>query len=120
MSHGATARLVGLGRNDPLFARIRAEAEEAARNDPALASFLMTAILNHDTLESAVMHRVAERLDHADAPSALIRQVYEDVVSRESSIGDAFRADIIAVVDRDPACLRGRRSRAGSVSASMS
>ena len=106
MAHGSPARLVGLGRNDPLFARIRVEAEQAARNDPALASFLMTAILNHDTLESAVVHRVAERLDHADAPSTLIRQTYEDVVARNSSIGEAFRADIIAVADRDPACLR--------------
>jgi serine O-acetyltransferase len=106
MSHGATARVVGLGRNDPLFARIRSEAEEAARNDPALASFLMTAILNHDTFEGAVIHRVAERLDHGDAPSSLIRQAYEDVVARDSSIGEAFRADIIAVLDRDPACLR--------------
>jgi serine O-acetyltransferase len=106
MSHGATARVVGLGRNDPLFARIRSEAEEAARNDPALASFLITAILNHDTLEGAVIHRVAERLDHGDAPSSLIRQAYEDVVARDSSLGEAFRADIIAVLDRDPACLR--------------
>ena len=106
MAHGSTARLVGLGGNDPLFARIRIEAEEAARGDPALASFLMTAILNHDTLEGAVVHRVAERLDHSDAPSAMIRQTYEDVVARDASIGEAFRADIIAVVDRDPACLR--------------
>ncbi|MBV8471890.1 MAG: serine O-acetyltransferase [Hyphomicrobiales bacterium] len=106
MAHGSPARLIGLGRNDPLFARIRVEAEQAAHNDPALASFLMTAILNHDTLESAVIHRVAERLDHIDAPSTLIRQTYEEVVARDSSIGDAFRADIIAVADRDPACLR--------------
>ncbi|MFZ1963233.1 MAG: serine O-acetyltransferase [Roseiarcus sp.] len=106
MSHGATARVVGLGRNDPVFARIRSEAEEAARGDPALASFLMTAILNHDTLEGAVIHRVAERLDHSDAPSAMIRQAYEDVVARDPSIGEAFRADLIAVLDRDPACLR--------------
>ena len=106
MAQSSRARLVEFGRNDPLFARIRSEAEEAARNDPALASFLMTAILNHDTLEGAVIHRVAERLDHGDAPSALIRQVYEDVVSRDPSFGEAFRADIIAVLDRDPACLR--------------
>ena len=106
MALGSTVRLVGLGRNDPLFARIRIEAEEAARNDPALASFLMTAILNHDTLEGAVIHRVAERLDHGHVPSSLIRQAYEDVVSRDSSIGEAFRADVIAVADRDPACLR--------------
>jgi serine O-acetyltransferase len=106
MSHGATARVVGLGGNDPVFARIRSEAEEAARGDPALASFLKTAILNHDTLEGAVIHRVAERLDHSDAPSAMIRQAYEDVVARDPSIGEAFRADLIAVLDRDPACLR--------------
>jgi serine O-acetyltransferase len=106
MSHGATARVVGLGRNDPVFARIRSEAEEAVRGDPALASFLMTAILNHDTLEGAVIHRVAERLDHSDAPSAMIRQAYEDAVARDPSIGEAFRADLIAVLDRDPACLR--------------
>ena len=106
MAQGSAVRLVGLGGNDPMFARVRNEAEEAARRDPALASFLMTAILNHDTLEHAVVHRVAERLDHRDAPGALIRQAYEDVISRDASIGVAFRADMMAVVDRDPACLR--------------
>ncbi len=62
------AKLVGLGKNDPLFARIRIEAQEAAQRDPALAAFLMTAILNHDTLEHAISHRVAERLSHPDLP----------------------------------------------------
>jgi len=106
MAQRSTARLVGLGRNDPMFARVRIEAEEAASRDPALASFLMTAILNHDTLEHAVAHRVAERLSHNDIPGALIRQAYDDLIARDSSIGDAFRADLMAVVDRDPACLR--------------
>jgi serine O-acetyltransferase len=106
MAQSSTAQVLGLSRNDPLFARVRIEAEEAARRDPALASFLMTAILNHDTLEHAVVHRVAERLDHRDAPGALIRQAYEDVIARDSSIGVAFRADMVAVIDRDPACLR--------------
>ncbi len=100
------AKIVGLGTNDPLFARIRIEAQEAAKCDPALASFLMTAILNHDHLEDAVAHRVAERLAHPDMPATMIRQEYEDLIARDSSIGDAFRADLIAVADRDPACLR--------------
>ena len=71
------AKLVGLGPSDPLFARIRIEAQEAVKRDPALAGFLMTAILNHDTLEHAVAHRVAERLSHPDLPGALIRQEYD-------------------------------------------
>jgi serine O-acetyltransferase len=106
MAQSSTARLVGLGRNDPVFARIRIEAEEAVSRDPAIASFLVTAILNHDTLEFAVAHRVAETLSHPDVPGALIRQAYEDLIERDPSIGVAFRADLMAVADRDPACMR--------------
>jgi serine O-acetyltransferase len=53
-----------------------------------------------------VSHRVASRLDHRDLPAALIRQTFDEATSRDSSIGEAFRADIMAVADRDPACLR--------------
>ena len=66
MAQGLTARIVGLAGSDPLFARIRQEAEESMRREPELATFLMTTILNHDTLESAVAYRVAARLDNAD------------------------------------------------------
>ncbi len=102
----ATAKLVGLGHNDPLFARVRIEAQEAMARDPALSSFLMTAILNHDILEHAISHRIAERLSHPDLPSVVIRQAYDELIGRDSSLGDAFRADLLAVADRDPACLR--------------
>ena len=106
MAQGLTARIVGLAGNDPLFARIRQEAEEAVRREPDLATFLTTTILNHPTLESAVAHRVAMRLDNADVSAALIRQTFGEAIARDPSIGEAFRADIIAVADRDPACLR--------------
>ena len=42
MAQSMTARIVGLAGNDPLFARIRQEAEEAMRREPELATFLMT------------------------------------------------------------------------------
>jgi serine O-acetyltransferase len=106
MAQSQIARVVGLGRNDPLFARVCAEAEEGARREPELAAFLMTNILNHATFEDAVVHRVAARLDHVDAPSALIAQTFADFVSRDPSLGEAFRADLLAVADRDPACNR--------------
>ncbi len=106
MAHSSTARIVGLAGNDPLFARIRQEAEEAARREPELALFLATTVLNHETLEGAVAHRVASRLDHRDLPAALIRQTFGEAIARDPAIGEAFRADIMAVADRDPACLR--------------
>ena len=106
MAQGLTARVVGIGGADPLFGRIRQEAEEAMRREPELALFLTVNVLNHDTLERAVSHRVASRLDHRDLPAALIRQTFEDAIARDPSIDEAFRADIMAVADRDPACLR--------------
>jgi serine O-acetyltransferase len=105
MSMLKSAKLVRL-QGDPLFQRILTEAQEAMRRDPALSAFLMTAIVHHDTLEHAIAQRVAERLAHADLPSVLIRQEFDDLIARDSSVGEAFRADLIAVADRDPACMR--------------
>jgi serine O-acetyltransferase len=106
MAQGLTAKVVGIAGADPLFARIRQEAEEAVRREPELALFLSVNILNHETLEGAVSHRVASRLDHRDLPAALIRQTFEEAIARDPTIGEAFHADIMAVADRDPACLR--------------
>jgi serine O-acetyltransferase len=88
---------------DPVWTRIRDEAEEAARREPALATFMYSSVLHHDTLEAAVVNRIAARLDHADVSAELIRQAYVDALEVEPAIGEAFRADIMAVFDRDPA-----------------
>jgi serine O-acetyltransferase len=95
-----------LDRLDPVWARIRDEAEEAARREPELSTFFYATVLNHDTLETAVVHRIAERLAHADVGDELIRQAYGEALAEDPSLGVAFRADIIAVHDRDPATHR--------------
>src|SRR5215216_3918861 len=91
---------------DPVWARIRTEAEEVVRREPELASFIYTSIVHHDTLEGAVVHRIAERLDHPDVSGELIRQAYADVLEDDATVGEAFRADIVATIDRDPAAHR--------------
>jgi serine O-acetyltransferase len=106
MAHFQTAKVIGFGKTDPIFNRIRADAEESVRREPELAGFIMATVLNHETLESAIVHRVAARLDHQDVPGDLIRQAYLEAISRDPSFGEAFRADLTAVVDRDPACMR--------------
>jgi serine O-acetyltransferase len=91
---------------DPVWARIRGEAEEIARREPELATFIYSTILHHDSLEAAVVHRVAERLDSPEVSAEMIRQAYVDALETEPAIGSAFRADIVATVDRDPATNR--------------
>ncbi len=96
----------GVRTVDPVWTRIREEAEDITRREPELASFIFATVLHHDTLESAVAQRVGDRLDHPDIRGELIRQAYDDLFEAEPSVGEAFRADIVAVADRDPATTR--------------
>src|SRR5438105_13563800 len=102
-------RQVGAGaieKVDPVWARIRGEAEEIARREPELATFIYSTILHHDSLEAAVVHRVAERLDSPEVSAEMIRQAYVDALETEPAIGAAFRAHIVATVDCYPAAHR--------------
>ena len=99
-------KIGALQKVDPVWARIRNEAEQVVEREREIASFIYTSILHHDSLEGAVVHRVAERLDHSEVPAELIRQAYADALEEEPRLGDMFRADIVATVDRDPATSR--------------
>ncbi|CAM5359090.1 Serine acetyltransferase OS=Afipia felis OX=1035 GN=cysE PE=3 SV=1 [Afipia felis] len=91
---------------DPVWTRIRDEAEEVARREPELATFIYSSVLHHDRLEAAVVHRVSERLNHDAMSAGLIRQAYSEALRADPDIGNAFRADLVAVYDRDPATSR--------------
>ena len=99
-------RAQGLETVDPVWHRIRAEAGEAAGREPALATFLFGAVVSQHSLEEAVAARVAGRLDHADVPMAIIRQAFHDALGQSNDMGTSMRADIMAVLDRDPATER--------------
>src|ERR1700685_4397225 len=57
---------------DPVWGRIRREAEETVRREPELATFIYSTILHHDTLETAVVYRLAERLDHSAVAGGIV------------------------------------------------
>jgi serine O-acetyltransferase len=106
MAQQQTRQTSPLDKVDPVWARIRREAEEVVRREPELATFIYSTVLHHDTLEAAVVHRLSERLSHADVSGELIRQAYANALEDQPGIGDAFRADVVATVDRDPAANR--------------
>ena len=91
---------------DPIWQEIRREADEAARREPALGGFIYATILSQKRLEDAVCHRLAQRLNHSDVDAGLIGQTFAQVLEEHPELGRAFRADLAAVYDRDPACGR--------------
>ncbi|HEY8383783.1 MAG TPA: serine O-acetyltransferase [Microvirga sp.] len=94
------------GTVDPVWERLRREAEVMVQAEPALAGFALSTILQQPSLEAAVIHRVAWRLGHPALSADLIEQTFLEAVSSDATIGEAFRADIMAVSDRDPAASR--------------
>ena len=50
---------------DEVWLSIRRSAEQAARDEPMLASFLHATILNHSRLEMALSFHLASQLDSA-------------------------------------------------------
>ena len=106
MGQSFGARVIGLADTDPVFSRIRADAEDIVRHTPELAQLILTAVLNQASFETAVVHRIASRLHHDDVPGSLLSQTFTEIVEHDRAIAEAFRADILAVFDRDPACTR--------------
>lgn len=91
---------------DPIWDTLREEARLAIEQDPLLAAFLYSTVLNHRSLEECVVHRICERLDHPDLQAVLLRQTFMEMLDDWPEWGSILRVDIQAVYDRDPACLR--------------
>ena len=88
---------------DPLWRTIREEVAEEAASEPLLASFLYATVLNHKSLEDALAFLLAGKVESTVLPSMLIRELISDAMRADPAIGNAVRADLNAVRDRDPA-----------------
>ncbi len=95
-----------LANLDPIWAALRNEAAQAVADEPLLAALFYGAILNQPSLEMAIIHRIATRLAHQDVQGELLVQAFTDALNAEPEMGQDFRADVAAVLDRDPACHR--------------
>ncbi|MBP6360617.1 MAG: serine O-acetyltransferase [Aeromonas sp.] len=83
--------------------KIRTEALILVNEEPMLASFFHSTILNHDSLRSALSFQLANKLASAVMPAIVLREVIETALAAQPDILDAAAADICAVKERDPA-----------------
>lgn len=89
---------------DAVWETIRAEVAEDSRREPMLASFLHSIILNHTNLEDALSFHLATKLESETLTACTLRDLFDEALANDSRIGEAVRADIRAVCERDPAC----------------
>ncbi|MEM6340805.1 MAG: serine O-acetyltransferase [Pseudomonadota bacterium] len=91
---------------DPVWHRILNEAEDAIRDEPLLGGLVHSSVLHHASFERALAFRFAQKLSSEEMSAQLLREIADDAFAEEPALGQAARADILAVHERDPACHR--------------
>jgi len=99
-------RGIGLHTVDPVWQQMRAEAALLVEAEPMMASAIHAAILHHKGFDEALAYRIASKLETDEMPALMLRERKEEAMAADASIGEAARADIMAVYERDPACER--------------
>lgn len=91
---------------DPVWSRIVSEAKEAVRQEPLLGSLVHYSILHHPGLERALTCRISLKLATGEISEQILREIADEAFASDPALGDAARADLVAVFERDPACHR--------------
>lgn len=86
-----------------LWRRLRDEAAEAARAEPALASLLHAVVLSHGDFAAALSFQLARKLGDAELGAMAVREVCARAFAADPAIVRAAEADLNAVLERDPA-----------------
>jgi len=95
-----------LSELDPVWDRISREARAAVADEPLLSGLVHACVLHHSSLEGAIAYRIAQKLANGEMGEQLLRELADAAFSADPALGQAARADIVAVYDRDPACHR--------------
>ncbi len=91
----------GTGAPD-IWTALRAEAARESGAEPYLAPLFAT-IRENQTFEEALVSTLSIRLGHSSLPADALKSALLGPILADRSIGEAARADIAAVVERDPA-----------------
>ncbi|MGI1663318.1 serine O-acetyltransferase [Palleronia sp. KMU-117] len=91
---------------DPVWSEITAEAEEAVRAEPLLGGLIHSSLLHHPTIERALSYRISLKLTSGEMSEQILREIADEAFASDPRLGEAARADLVAVYDRDPACHR--------------
>ncbi len=102
----ARAALREICASDAFWRHMRLEANAALPLAPALTNVLISGVLNRASFGEAIIRRVAARLGSPALPGEIIADAFEAAIAAEPAIIEAFRADLAAIVERDPACGR--------------
>lgn len=91
---------------DAIWSQIREEATDAVQHEPLLGALVHAGLLHHQSLEAALAYRFSLKLASGEMSEQILREIADEAYASSSALGNAARADLLAVYDRDPATHR--------------
>ncbi|HEY3694466.1 serine O-acetyltransferase [Phenylobacterium sp.] len=88
----------------PVWAALRNESLQAARNEPALASLLNAVVLSHENLGDALSYQLARKLGDQELRAMSLRELATAAYESDPRLVEIAEEDLKAVFERDPAC----------------
>jgi serine O-acetyltransferase len=89
-----------------IWPAILREAEQARANEPLLENFLKQVVLKHHQFENSLTAVLASRLNCGVLTQTELKQLILEAFSKDNSIIESAKQDLLAFCQRDPACER--------------
>ncbi|XP_071697806.1 serine acetyltransferase 1, chloroplastic-like [Rutidosis leptorrhynchoides] len=91
--------------DDDVMIMMKTEAESDVNQEPILSNYYHRSILSHHSIESALANHLSLKLGDLSLPSGPLYDLFMDVLIDDQDIVKAVKYDLVAVKERDPACL---------------
>lgn len=89
---------------DEIWQEMRSEAQQASDQQPLMASFFHSNILNHDNFASAIRFYLSNLLATDAVPAMIMRDLFEQMMVQDPEIEQCMLQDLLAHYTRDAAC----------------
>lgn len=84
--------------------RLRAEAAEFSQQEPLLKSYYFSVVLQHQAFYQALAFQLSQKLASQYVGEQSLHQLFIEVCEHDSDLEFAAVMDMLACVERDPAC----------------
>ncbi|KAG9143220.1 hypothetical protein Leryth_010141 [Lithospermum erythrorhizon] len=90
---------------DLLWLKMKKEARLDIQQEPILTKYYSDSVMMHYSLEIALAHHLSVKLSMSSLPSSTLKDIFSSTISSDEEIIQAVKEDLIAVKQRDPACM---------------
>ena len=95
-----------LAEIDPVWSRIRSEAQDVIAAEPLMGGAIHSGVLHHRSFASALAYRMSLKLASDEMQAQILREIIDGAYAAEPELVASARADLVATYERDPACHR--------------